>query len=169
MTPDQSMPQDAPPGAAQTGSNPLAIVALIVGIVALLGSVVPILGIALAVVGLVLSIIGMKNAGSRGGAGKGAAIGGLVVSLIALPIGAVSTACGAACFGAAQSAKGMNAELDQRAQDEGYADFAAWSEAEPEAASAAAAEITKNKFESWGFKMDEGSDSEDSAGEGGAE
>jgi hypothetical protein len=86
--------QSAPPMAH--GANVVAVMGLIAAILGLVLSWFPVVGLLVAVAGLVLSILGRKKA-LEGAGGQGVATGGLVVSIIALLISLLMTACAAAC------------------------------------------------------------------------
>lgn len=95
-------PQSAPPMAQ--GTNAMAVMGLIAAILGLVLSWVPAVGLLIAVAGLVLSILGRKKA-LEGAGGQGVATGGLVVSVIALLISLLMTACAAACSLAVHNAQ----------------------------------------------------------------
>jgi hypothetical protein len=65
-----------------TETNGPAIASLVLGIVSLFISWIPFFGLAMPIVGLVMSSIGMKRL-----SGKGMAVAGLVLSIIALVVG----------------------------------------------------------------------------------
>ena len=81
---------DGQPPAPAT--NPLEIVALVVSILALLVSFLPVVGLLLAVAGLILGIVARTRI--RQGVGHGPSIGAISVSVLALLISLVITACG---------------------------------------------------------------------------
>ncbi|WP_177891252.1 DUF4190 domain-containing protein [Vallicoccus soli] len=72
-----------------------AVFALVFGLAALLSVLTVILsplGLVLGIIGIVLGIVGMKMAGRVGVTGKGVAIGGLVLSILAVLLAAVLAA-----------------------------------------------------------------------------
>ena len=157
--PDQGMPQEAPPAPGQSGSNIVAILALIGAIIGLVTFWLPVVGLVISVVGLILAIIGMKSAGSHGGAGKGLAIAALVVSILGILGGGATTACaGVLAKGAHDAAKSqgfgsftdmmkaasnMPKKLDAAAQSAGFKDYAEWQQKDPKAAEAEARKLSQ--------------------------
>jgi len=158
-SPDQGMPQEAPPAPGQSGSNVVAILGLIGAIIGLVMCWLPFVGLVIAVIGLILSIVGMKGAAVKGG--KGVAIAGLVVAILGTLLGGGISTCtvlaAASVHEAAQKAgfKGfgdmMKAASEIPKQQEaaakaaGYSSFAEWMQKDPKAASAAAEKI-QEKF-----------------------
>jgi hypothetical protein len=75
-------------GATRSGTNGMAIAGMVLGIVGFLVVFIPCVGwllaIILGIVGATLSGIGLGTAGKYGGAGKGMAIAGLVLSVLAI-------------------------------------------------------------------------------------
>lgn len=80
--PGYGQPAEAPYG--PTGSNGVAIAALVVGIIGALLCWVPIVGLVLGLVALVLGIVGVRRR-----TGKGMAIAGIVLGAIAVVVGVV--------------------------------------------------------------------------------
>lgn len=79
-----------PPGPAKA-SNGLAVAGFVLGLLGLLGSFIPVInvvGIVLGVVGAVLAVFGLSKA-KKTGVGKGLAISGLILGVLALIIGIV--------------------------------------------------------------------------------
>ncbi|MFI7208819.1 DUF4190 domain-containing protein [Micromonospora aurantiaca] len=80
----------AGPGGASAKTSTAAALALVFGVAALFSVLTAILawiGVVLAIVGIVLGIVGLKMAARPGVTGRGVAIGGLVLSVIALLLG----------------------------------------------------------------------------------
>lgn len=71
-------------GGGATGTNGLAIAALVVGILALLTFWTVLGGIVLGIAGIILGVMGMSKAKQLNGSGKGMAIGGLVTAALGL-------------------------------------------------------------------------------------
>ncbi len=156
-TPDQGMPQEAPPTPGQSGSNVVAIIALIGAIIGLVTFWMPVVGLVISVVALVLAIVGMKGAAAKGG--KGLAIAALVVSILGTLGGGASTACAGllakGAHDAAQSngfrsfgdmmkaAADMPKKLDAAAQQAGFKNYAEWQQKDPKAAQAEAQKLGK--------------------------
>ena len=156
-TPNQGMPQEAPPTPGQSGSNVVAIIALIGAIIGLVTFWMPVVGLVISVVALVLAIVGMKGAAAKGG--KGLAIAALVVSILGTLGGGASTACAGllakGAHDAAQSngfrsfgdmmkaAADMPKKLDAAAQQAGFKNYAEWQQKDPKAAQAEAQKLGK--------------------------
>ncbi|WP_177891215.1 DUF4190 domain-containing protein [Vallicoccus soli] len=93
-----------------------AVFALVFGLAALLSVLTVILsplGLVLGIIGIVLGIVGMKMAGRVGVTGKGVAIGGLVLSILAVLLAAV-LAAGVTTF---LNDEGAVDRLEQRIED----------------------------------------------------
>src|SRR5450830_1865148 len=90
---DTQVAQPAPtpqPGPAKA-SNGLATAGFVLGLIGLLGSFIPVLnigGMVIGVVGAVLAAVGLAKA-KKSGAGKGLAMAGLILGVLALIIGFV--------------------------------------------------------------------------------
>ena len=70
-------------------SNGLATSGFVVSLIGLVFSIIPVIGVIawiLAPIGVVLSAVGISAAGKNGGVGKGLAIAGLVLGMVALAI-----------------------------------------------------------------------------------
>lgn len=77
-----------PPSSPPQG---LSIAALVIGIVALLGCWVPFLGLGLALIAVVLSIVALVRTKRGRAGGRGMAIGGLAVSVVATVVAGIIT------------------------------------------------------------------------------
>jgi hypothetical protein len=91
--PDHRLPSGGPGTPAKTSAA--AAFALVFGVSALLSVLTAILapvGVALGIIGIILGLAGLKMARRPGVTGRGVAIGGLVLSILAVLIGAALAA-----------------------------------------------------------------------------
>jgi hypothetical protein len=89
--------------AAGGGTNPMAIIALVVSIIALLPLCTIVFGfgsIILGLIAVVLGYLGMTQARQRGQGGRGLAIAGIIIGALAAILGLLETA-GCGMFGSA--------------------------------------------------------------------
>ena len=90
-------PPAAPPVAPAYAAAPaapgkgMAIASMVLGLVAICFWCIPYLGLPCALVGVILGALAMKKINQAGGAGKGMAITGLVLSIVVLAIMIVLT------------------------------------------------------------------------------
>lgn len=151
MEPTNTTPPAAQPPVASTGSNGLAITALVVGIVAFcLGWTGP-FGLVLALVAIVFGILALVKKQS-----KGMGIAGLVLGGIALITALIVTSLGAALLGgAAQVANDVSNE--QKALDSVKKDFAKGDTAKFDKLDVKVTTVTQNWQPTDGFsKPDDG-------------
>lgn len=105
-----------PYGAPPSGSNGLAITALVLGVLAVITFWLPPLALVLGIVAVVLGFLGMRKADEVGG--RGLAIGGLVTGAIGLLIGLGLIILGALIWNVAtEAAEGWEYELEQELQE----------------------------------------------------
>ncbi len=79
------------PGGADSGNDPVAVTALVIGLIALPATLIPGLGIVLAAAAVVLGLAARSRIRTSRRDGDGVAIAGLVVGLVALMIALVVT------------------------------------------------------------------------------
>lgn len=87
-----SMPGSPTVTAAPVKSNGPATASLVLGIVGVLFGFVPILGLILGPLGIVFAYLGFKRADATSGVGRGLAIAGLVLGIVATAMGIVFVA-----------------------------------------------------------------------------
>lgn len=104
-------PSTRPP---EPPSNPLAVVALVLAFTALPLSLIPILGPLVASGALILGIVANRKAQHRQGAGNGASVGAIAISVIALLASLLVSACTmAAIQGVNQGLKKQGVDLHE--------------------------------------------------------
>lgn len=82
---------DASEGAKTSAAAAFALVFGLSGLLSVLTIILGPLGLALGIIGIVLGVLGIRNAGTPGVTGKGVAIAGLVLSILAVAIGGALT------------------------------------------------------------------------------
>ena len=149
---DQSAPIEQPvvPATTNPSTSGLAIAGLVLGILGILGAFIPLLNLLslpLSILGLVLAAVGLIGIRNGKHSGKGIAIAGIVLGIIAILVVGIMYGGAAASSSTSSQASASAAASSAAASSAASSSSAATSQGTSSAASQSASATTNSKFE----------------------